>query len=177
MSVARARHEGVNAMFKQFRILKDMYRHGLEKHSWVFKSIAVLVQMKLIEGRGSYQIIDFTVPPVRNVAVRRRRQYMFDVYFGNVQVPINRNNVPLGQQSNDEDSSNNENEEENNENKNENNENENENNENNENENVSHGEVVVRDGLVVQEESRLITKPENMYPTSPSYSSPSDDEE
>ena len=46
-----------------------------------------------------------------------------------------------------------------------------------ENENVPHEQVVVRDGLVVQEESRLITQPENMYPASPFYSSSSDNED
>ena len=178
MSVARARHEGVNAMFKQFRILKDMYRHHLDKHSWVFKSVALLVQMKLIEGRGSYQIIDFTVPPITNVAVRRRHQNMFNVHFGNVELPID-HRLLLAQLSNDEESSN-DNEIDKNENENETeneNENENENEDENENENVPHEQVVVRDGLVVQEESRLITQPENMYPASPFYSSSSDNED
>ena len=84
MSVARARHEGVNGMYKQFRCLRDMYRHSLNKHSWIFKAVTVLVQLKLLDGRGSFQIIDFTAPAPRNGDVRRRRQQLSEDYFNNL---------------------------------------------------------------------------------------------
>ena len=83
MGVARARHEGVNAMFKQFRILKDMYRHDLRKHSWVFKAVSLLVQLRLIEGSRVYQILDFTIPNMTNKDVCCRRNNLVQVFFGN----------------------------------------------------------------------------------------------
>ena len=90
MGVACARHEGINGIFKQFNVLRNMYRHDLKKHSWVFKSVAVLVQLKLIQGRGTYQIINFTVPRMLNRPVRCHRENMLDVFFGNLMVNIDR---------------------------------------------------------------------------------------
>ena len=48
------------------------------------------MQLKLIQGRGSYQIIDFTVPRMLNGPVRRHRENMLDVFFGNLMVNIDR---------------------------------------------------------------------------------------
>ena len=56
MSNARARHEGINGMFKMFRILRDIYRHDRSKHESIFKCVAVLVQLRLKRGEGTYDI-------------------------------------------------------------------------------------------------------------------------
>ena len=84
MSVAHARHKGVNGMYKQFGCLCNMYCHGLNKHSWIFKAMMVLIQLKLLDGSGSFQIIDFTAPPPRNGDVHCYCQQLSEDYFGNL---------------------------------------------------------------------------------------------
>ena len=66
-----------------------MYRHDLRKHLWVFKAVSLLVQLRLIEGSGSYQILDFTIPNMTNKDVRRRRNNLVQVFFGNTPLTIN----------------------------------------------------------------------------------------
>ena len=62
MSTARARHEGINGMFKHFRILRDIYRHDRSKHENIVKCIAIFVQLKLRRGEGTYEVTDFNMP-------------------------------------------------------------------------------------------------------------------
>ena len=61
MSVARARHEGINGMLKKWKILSEMYRHSLHKHKYVFKAIITMTQLKLLDNRGTFQVGNFGV--------------------------------------------------------------------------------------------------------------------
>ena len=49
-SRARACQETVNKRFKQFGILKQVYRHDIKKHKLVFDSIVVITQLSLRHG-------------------------------------------------------------------------------------------------------------------------------
>ena len=53
---ARARHEGVNRMFKQFGILGQKFRHSKHKHCDVVLAVAAIVQSEIMDGRGTFQI-------------------------------------------------------------------------------------------------------------------------
>lgn len=44
---ARSRHEHINRYFKQFHCLKDTYRHHLDDHCKLFRSVAVITQISL----------------------------------------------------------------------------------------------------------------------------------
>jgi DDE superfamily endonuclease len=57
-SRARARQETVNRRFKQFKILKSVYRHDLEKHQDVFRSIVVLTQLGIESGETLF-VVDY----------------------------------------------------------------------------------------------------------------------
>lgn len=52
-----SRHETVNKRVKQFKILKETYRHTLEKHPLVFHAVLNLVQMNIESGEPLFQII------------------------------------------------------------------------------------------------------------------------
>lgn len=56
MSLARVRHETVNRRFKQWSILSQRYRHSLNQHSMVFRSILVLTQLSFNTGNPPWQI-------------------------------------------------------------------------------------------------------------------------
>ncbi len=47
---SRARHETINGRFKEFNILKNRFRHPLEKHGIVFGAIANIVQLSIQLG-------------------------------------------------------------------------------------------------------------------------------
>jgi hypothetical protein len=44
---ARARHENVNGLFKEFAVLRERFHHNIDKHGRVFRAIAVIVQISL----------------------------------------------------------------------------------------------------------------------------------
>ena len=46
----RARHETANHRFKVFGILKQQYRHDIQKHGLVFRAIACIVQIGIDNG-------------------------------------------------------------------------------------------------------------------------------
>ncbi len=52
----RARHETVNKRLKDFDILVQTYRHDVENHSHVFRAVAVLVQLGLLNGEPLFQL-------------------------------------------------------------------------------------------------------------------------
>ena len=62
MARARNRHEGINGMFKKYNILNNVYRGDRRKHEMIFKAVAVIVQIKLMAGEGSYSITDYDIP-------------------------------------------------------------------------------------------------------------------
>ena len=59
MQRVRHRHEGINGMLKTFRILRDIFRHDLKKHENCFKAVAIMVQVKLLRGEGSYPVTEY----------------------------------------------------------------------------------------------------------------------
>ena len=54
-SLARARHECTNRKFKEWKVLKDVFRHDLTLHGKVFHAVANIVQVKIVEG-GTWQV-------------------------------------------------------------------------------------------------------------------------
>lgn len=52
----QGRHETVNARMKKFSILKDRYRHDITQHGYVFRAVAVLVQISLQNGDPLYNV-------------------------------------------------------------------------------------------------------------------------
>jgi DDE superfamily endonuclease len=54
--VARSRHETVNARFKQFGVLAQVFRHQPEKHGIVFNAVAIITQLCLMYDQPLFQI-------------------------------------------------------------------------------------------------------------------------
>jgi hypothetical protein len=55
-SRARARHKTVNKRFKQFGILKQKFRHRLERHQMVFRAVVVLTQLNINKGEVLFAV-------------------------------------------------------------------------------------------------------------------------
>ena len=55
-SLGRARHEGINRVFKTYFSLRNMWRHEREKHSIAFHALAVIVQLGLRQGDHTFTI-------------------------------------------------------------------------------------------------------------------------
>lgn len=49
-SRARARHESFNGRLKNFRILDERFRHGVNKHQVAFEAVCVIVQYQMELG-------------------------------------------------------------------------------------------------------------------------------
>ena len=54
-ALARARHECTNRKFKEWKVLKEVFRHDLALHAKVFTAVANIVQVKIVEG-GTWQV-------------------------------------------------------------------------------------------------------------------------
>lgn len=52
----RMRHETVNKRFKQWAILKQVFRHPLVKHGSVFRAIAVMTQLAIEDGEKLFDV-------------------------------------------------------------------------------------------------------------------------
>jgi len=52
----RARHETANRRLKQFGALGQRFRHGIQKHSAVFHSIANLTQLQIEDGSPLFAV-------------------------------------------------------------------------------------------------------------------------
>lgn len=52
----RSRHETVNKRFKQWKILREEYRHNIEDHGSVFRAVAVLTQLAIEKGEPLYEV-------------------------------------------------------------------------------------------------------------------------
>ena len=46
----QGRHETVNTRLKAFKILSDVYRHDVVQHGYVFRAVAVIVQLSIKNG-------------------------------------------------------------------------------------------------------------------------------
>ena len=55
-SVARARHETVNASFKRFACLRAEFRHGEDRHESVFHAIATVCQIEFEVESPLFQV-------------------------------------------------------------------------------------------------------------------------
>jgi hypothetical protein len=55
-SRARCRTETVMGRLKEFKCLSDTFRHGVEKHEWAFKAVAVIVQYQIEHGAFLYML-------------------------------------------------------------------------------------------------------------------------
>jgi len=63
MNVARARHETVNGRLKTWKIMNTRIRFAKEKHHLVFRAVAVIEQIKIMNGRPPFQC-DIVVDPI-----------------------------------------------------------------------------------------------------------------
>ena len=54
--LVRARHETANKRLKQFSCLKDVFRHNLQKHSSVFRAVAVITQLTIQHGSPLFSV-------------------------------------------------------------------------------------------------------------------------
>jgi hypothetical protein len=55
-AAVRARHETANSRFKQWNILSSTYRHRLTDHSAVFRAIACITQLGIINGEPLFGV-------------------------------------------------------------------------------------------------------------------------
>ena len=58
-ALARARHETVNGRFKIFCVLHHIYGHDLALHSLVFRAIANITQVNIMNGINPLFSIDY----------------------------------------------------------------------------------------------------------------------
>ena len=54
--IVRARHETVNARFKQFNALQQTFHHSKDKHEYVFNSVAVITQLAILNGEPLFDV-------------------------------------------------------------------------------------------------------------------------
>ena len=52
----QGRHETINARLKKFAILRERYRHDITQHGYVFRAVAVLVQISVQNGDPLYDV-------------------------------------------------------------------------------------------------------------------------
>ena len=52
----RSRHETANSRLKNFDILCQRYRHGLEDHAFIFRAVAVLTQLAIESGEPLFDL-------------------------------------------------------------------------------------------------------------------------
>jgi hypothetical protein len=55
-SRGRLRHETFNARLKNFRCLSDTFRHGFDKHKFVFEAVVVIVQYQMDNGSPIFAV-------------------------------------------------------------------------------------------------------------------------
>jgi len=54
--VARSHHETYNKRFKQFQVLKQVFRNDFSRHKDVFTAIAVVTQISITNGNPLFQV-------------------------------------------------------------------------------------------------------------------------
>jgi hypothetical protein len=55
----RSRHESCNKRFKEWEILNQVFRHGVDKHRDVFLAVAALTQINIRSGNPLWQVRDY----------------------------------------------------------------------------------------------------------------------
>lgn len=63
MSAARARHETVNQLFKQFRVIRNKFSRAPEKHGLFTHAIAQIVQLGIMTGEKAPYDVWLEEPP------------------------------------------------------------------------------------------------------------------
>ena len=53
----RGRHETVNKRFKQFGILRRIFRHNVNKHQPAFAAVVVITQLSLENGEPLFAVV------------------------------------------------------------------------------------------------------------------------
>ena len=53
---ARARHETFNGRIKNFKVLEERFRHGVDKHQSVFEAVCVILQYEMENGHPLFDI-------------------------------------------------------------------------------------------------------------------------
>ncbi len=54
--LVRARHETLNGRCKAWEILKQLYRHDIALHSYVFRAIAIIIQLTINSGEPLFAV-------------------------------------------------------------------------------------------------------------------------
>ena len=72
-SVARSRHETVNARFKSKQVLVKRFRHPLAFHSACFHAVAVITQLNIEAGESLFH--------VQYIERDEETEYKFDLVF------------------------------------------------------------------------------------------------
>lgn len=55
-SIVRRRHETVNKRFKQFGVLKQLYRHDIRDHGDKFRCVAIVTQLSIQNGEPLFSV-------------------------------------------------------------------------------------------------------------------------
>jgi len=55
----QGRHETINSRLKAYAILQEKYRHDVTQHGWVFRVVAVLVQLSIKNGDPLFSTTDY----------------------------------------------------------------------------------------------------------------------
>jgi hypothetical protein len=55
----QGRHETINSRFKAFAVLREMYRHDITQHGYVFRAVAVIVQLSIKNGDPLFSTTDY----------------------------------------------------------------------------------------------------------------------
>ena len=55
----QGRHETINARLNFFAILEDRFRHDITQHGYVFRAVAVLVQLSIRNGDSLFTTTDY----------------------------------------------------------------------------------------------------------------------
>jgi DDE superfamily endonuclease len=58
-ALARARHECINRLLKQFEVLHQRFHHGLEKHAMCFYAVAVITQLAIMFEEKKVWHVDY----------------------------------------------------------------------------------------------------------------------
>jgi hypothetical protein len=64
MNRARARHETINRRLKTWKSLKQVFRHESQKHHIIFRSVMVIEQIAINNGRPPFQITNYVDPAI-----------------------------------------------------------------------------------------------------------------
>jgi len=57
--VIRSPHKTTNKQFKHFGCMKQVFRHGIDKHAVVFRAVAVIVQLSLLLKEPHFEVDNY----------------------------------------------------------------------------------------------------------------------